>query len=258
MARLYVSLLGPFQVTLDGQPVMGYRSSKVRALLAYLAVEADRPHRREVLAGLLWPDWPDREALSSLRYALSNLRGAIGDRARAGGRAPAGCRQGSGPRHPADRGALTRRLMPRSGDLPGGLVGCASGLQRTGSAILLPGRSTSWCHPCRMPAALSRCSASTASVPFRWGICMHRCQDRRWSLSPGTHHPCARIYQRPGCAVRYLALLQASLASPPYHRLCPRPASMGAGRNDLGFSPAYRARHPLQPAGSVQSLRHPR
>jgi adenylate cyclase len=80
MARLSLSFLGPFQVTLDGQPVTSFKSNKVRALLAYLAVEADRPHRREVLAGLLWPDWPDRDALSNLRNALSNLRRVIGDR----------------------------------------------------------------------------------------------------------------------------------------------------------------------------------
>ena len=80
MAHLSLSLLGSFRVTLDGQPVTGFKSNKERALLAYLAVEADRPHRREVLAGLLWPDWPDREALSNLRYALSNLRQAVGDR----------------------------------------------------------------------------------------------------------------------------------------------------------------------------------
>jgi DNA-binding SARP family transcriptional activator/predicted ATPase len=80
MAHLSLSLLGSFQVTLDGQPVTGFKSNKERALLAYLAVEADRPHRREALAGLLWPDWPDRDALSNLRYALSNLRQVIGDR----------------------------------------------------------------------------------------------------------------------------------------------------------------------------------
>jgi predicted ATPase/DNA-binding SARP family transcriptional activator len=80
MAHLSLTLLGSFQVTLDGQPVTGFKSNKVRALLAYLAVEADRPHRREVLAGLLWPDWPDRDAMSSLRYTLSDLRQAIGDR----------------------------------------------------------------------------------------------------------------------------------------------------------------------------------
>ena len=81
MAHLSLTMLGSFQATLDGQPVMGFKSNKVRALLAYLAVEADRPHRRERLAGLLWPDWPDRDALSNLRYSLSDLRRAIEDHA---------------------------------------------------------------------------------------------------------------------------------------------------------------------------------
>ena len=80
MAHLSPSLLGSFQATLDGQPVTGFKSDKVRALLAYLAVEAHRPHRREALAGLLWPDWPDQAARSNLRGALSNLRRAIDDR----------------------------------------------------------------------------------------------------------------------------------------------------------------------------------
>jgi len=79
MAQLSISCLGPFQVTLDEQPVTGFKSNKVRALLAYLAVEADRPHSREVLAGLLWPEYPDPSALSNLRYALSNLRRVICD-----------------------------------------------------------------------------------------------------------------------------------------------------------------------------------
>ena len=80
MAHLSISCLGGFQVTLDAWPVTDNKSNKVRALLAYLAVEAERSHRREVLAGLLWPDWPNRSALSNLRYALSNLRRVIGDR----------------------------------------------------------------------------------------------------------------------------------------------------------------------------------
>ncbi len=80
MACLSLILLGYFQVKLDGKPATGFKSDKVRALLTYLAVEADRPHRREALAELLWPEWPDRSALSNLRYTLSNLRQAIGDR----------------------------------------------------------------------------------------------------------------------------------------------------------------------------------
>ncbi|MDY7077293.1 MAG: BTAD domain-containing putative transcriptional regulator [Chloroflexota bacterium] len=80
MARMSLFLLGPFQVTLAGEPVTAFESDKVRALLAYLAVEAHRPHRREVLAGLLWPDWPDQAARKNLRNGLANLRKAIGDR----------------------------------------------------------------------------------------------------------------------------------------------------------------------------------
>jgi DNA-binding SARP family transcriptional activator len=79
MARMALALLGPLAVTLDGEPVTGFESDKVRALLAYLAVEADRPHRREALAGLLWPERPDRAARANLRNALANLRQAIGD-----------------------------------------------------------------------------------------------------------------------------------------------------------------------------------
>jgi DNA-binding SARP family transcriptional activator len=80
MARLTLSLLGPFRATLDGEPVIEFKSDKVRALLAYLAVEADQPHSRDKLSGLLWPEWPDRDARNNLRYALSSLRQVIKDR----------------------------------------------------------------------------------------------------------------------------------------------------------------------------------
>jgi DNA-binding SARP family transcriptional activator len=79
MAHLALRLFGAFDVSLDGQPVCSFKSDKVRALLAYLAVEANRPHRRELLAGLLWPGRSDRDALSNLRYALYDLRKVIGD-----------------------------------------------------------------------------------------------------------------------------------------------------------------------------------
>jgi DNA-binding SARP family transcriptional activator len=79
MARLCVRLFGTFQVTLDGRAVSGFASDKVRALLAYLAVEADQPQRREKLAGLLWPDYPEASAHANLRTALANLRQVISD-----------------------------------------------------------------------------------------------------------------------------------------------------------------------------------
>jgi predicted ATPase/DNA-binding SARP family transcriptional activator len=80
MIRLSISLLGSFQVTLDGNPVRTFESDKVRAMLAYLVAEAGQPHRRESLAGLLWPERPERSARQNLSQALYNLRQSIGDR----------------------------------------------------------------------------------------------------------------------------------------------------------------------------------
>ena len=56
---LTLRLLGSPEVILDGEPATGFVSEKARALLFYLVVEADRAQRREKLAGLLWPDYPD-------------------------------------------------------------------------------------------------------------------------------------------------------------------------------------------------------
>ncbi len=80
MAQLSISLFGSFRVALDGEPVTGFVSDKARALLAYLAVEAERPHRRESLVGLLWPEYPERSARANLRNVLANVRQVIGDR----------------------------------------------------------------------------------------------------------------------------------------------------------------------------------
>jgi DNA-binding SARP family transcriptional activator len=80
MACLSLSLLGTVEVTLAGQPVAAFGYDKVRALLVYLAVEADHPHRREAMAGLLWPELPEPGAHHNLSQALFRLRRAIGDR----------------------------------------------------------------------------------------------------------------------------------------------------------------------------------
>jgi DNA-binding SARP family transcriptional activator len=79
MTRLSLWLLGPFLAELDGEPLSGFRSDKVRALLAYLCVEAHRPWSRGTLIGLLWPDIPEENARSNLRNALSNLHRVLGD-----------------------------------------------------------------------------------------------------------------------------------------------------------------------------------
>ena len=79
MARVTICVLGGFCILLEGQPATAFESDKARALLAYLAVESQRPQRREALAGLLWPERPDAVALRNLRGALFNVRQVLGD-----------------------------------------------------------------------------------------------------------------------------------------------------------------------------------
>lgn len=74
-----VCLLGPPRVLVAGEETLGPGAKKVMALLAYLVVEADRPHSRWTLAALLWPDQPPPQALQALRQTLSRLRRALGD-----------------------------------------------------------------------------------------------------------------------------------------------------------------------------------
>jgi DNA-binding SARP family transcriptional activator/tetratricopeptide (TPR) repeat protein len=73
-SRLEIRLLGTFGALLDGASLTGFRSAKVRALLAYLAVESGRPHRRDALETLLWGEYPEHDAQRSLSQALTNLR----------------------------------------------------------------------------------------------------------------------------------------------------------------------------------------
>ena len=79
MAHLTLDVLGALQVALAKGVPARFESDKTRALLVYLAVEADRPHRREALVGLLWPDEPERVARHNLRQTLFSLRQTIGD-----------------------------------------------------------------------------------------------------------------------------------------------------------------------------------
>lgn len=78
MTTLKLQLFGTFIATVRGKPVSQFRSDKIRALLIYLAVESDRPHSREFLATLLWPEMARADGLRNLRKSLSRLRQALG------------------------------------------------------------------------------------------------------------------------------------------------------------------------------------
>lgn len=77
--QLTLHVLGGFAASIDDTPVEKFYSEKIRALLIYLAVEAQTSHRRTALAGLLWPDSSESKARQSLRQALRQLRKAIRD-----------------------------------------------------------------------------------------------------------------------------------------------------------------------------------
>lgn len=78
---LRLTVLGGFELTDERGAAVDIRIRKARALLAYLALQADRPVRRETLAALLWGDRPESQARQSLRQALAGLRRALGSRA---------------------------------------------------------------------------------------------------------------------------------------------------------------------------------
>lgn len=78
---LQLSFLGTFCVQLQGYPPSAFRTNKVRALLAYLALEAGRTHERASLIGLLWPEMPQAKALNNLSRALNLLRRPLHDQA---------------------------------------------------------------------------------------------------------------------------------------------------------------------------------
>lgn len=74
---LHLNLLGGFEVRRHADPVVGLAYVKMRALLAYLAVQREQDHKREVLAELLWSSSDAATARGNLRRTLSHLRQAL-------------------------------------------------------------------------------------------------------------------------------------------------------------------------------------
>lgn len=79
MPGLKFTLLGSFEVHLNGRPVTKFRSANVQGLLIFLVLNGERPFARETLATLFWPDEPNQVAKQNLRQSLYHLRKVLGD-----------------------------------------------------------------------------------------------------------------------------------------------------------------------------------
>jgi predicted ATPase/DNA-binding SARP family transcriptional activator len=73
MAYLFKArLLGSIQIDRDGEPLQGFKSRKVLALLGYLAEER-RPVARDQIIQLFWPEKSESRARNNLSQILHNL-----------------------------------------------------------------------------------------------------------------------------------------------------------------------------------------
>ena len=75
---LKITTLGGLSIKIGDEPVVGFASRKVEALLVYLAC-TQHVQPREVLADLLWDDRPQQRAMSNLRVLLASLRRSLGE-----------------------------------------------------------------------------------------------------------------------------------------------------------------------------------
>jgi DNA-binding SARP family transcriptional activator len=64
-----ICLLGGLRAERAEETITRFRSQKIGALLAYLALFPQRSHTREELADLLWPDAEPEVARTNLRTA---------------------------------------------------------------------------------------------------------------------------------------------------------------------------------------------
>jgi predicted ATPase/DNA-binding SARP family transcriptional activator/Tfp pilus assembly protein PilF len=73
-APWHIELLGRLRATQGGHVVTRFRARRTGSLLAYLAFYLDRPHPREVLIELLWPEAETHSGRSNLSRELTSLR----------------------------------------------------------------------------------------------------------------------------------------------------------------------------------------
>ena len=76
---LHVSVLGEQAITDDRAGSIPARPSRVVALVAFLVLHAGSAQARQRIAGLLWPESTDAQALTNLRRELHHLRQILRD-----------------------------------------------------------------------------------------------------------------------------------------------------------------------------------
>lgn len=91
MSQLFVEVLGPLRLTVDGRPVV-LPGPVRRALLALLVMAEGRAQSVDALSDALWGDQPPGNALGSLHSHVSRLRRALGAAAGRLAHTPAGYR----------------------------------------------------------------------------------------------------------------------------------------------------------------------
>ncbi len=77
-ARVKIGLLGPFEIQIEGRSVGLIHSRKEQWLLAILALRNGKEITRSQLAGMLWTDSTEENALANLRSSLYLLRRTLG------------------------------------------------------------------------------------------------------------------------------------------------------------------------------------
>src|SRR5262249_28154770 len=75
---LTLRLFGPLQVLVEGEPLPPARPRSTEWLLGLLVLRHGRAVDRAWLAGTLWPESAESQALRNLRNALVFLRKALG------------------------------------------------------------------------------------------------------------------------------------------------------------------------------------
>jgi DNA-binding SARP family transcriptional activator len=78
MCLLTVRLFGKFQVRRDDQNLDSWNAGKVQELFVYLLLHGERPHARQALAELLWPESTPEQSTKYFRHALWQLQTLLG------------------------------------------------------------------------------------------------------------------------------------------------------------------------------------